>query len=357
MSMFSRLDDILGRFRELEKLTVDTEVIQNIPLYQKYAKELARIRPLAAKYERFLKIRSEVASLREDIKEHSLEPEFSALIEEEIRILEEELARLDRELEDAVFEADSDSGRDIIMEIRAGTGGIEAALFAGELYRMYTKYAAAKGWVFERLSSSTTEKGGIKEIVFSVTGEGVYGRLKYESGTHRVQRVPVTESSGRIHTSAATVAVLPEAEEIDLKINPQDIKIDVFRAGGRGGQHVNVTDSAVRLTHLPTGLVVTCQDERSQHKNKAKAMRVLRTRLYEKIKKDQHDKMSLERKLQVGSGDRSEKIRTYNFPDGRVTDHRIGFTIHNLEGVLEGELDEVIEALKAEERKKRRGVK
>jgi peptide chain release factor 1 len=206
-------------------------------------------------------------------------------------------------------------------------------------------------WQVEVLSSSDTEKGGLKEIIFSVAGNGVYGKMKYESGTHRVQRVPETEASGRIHTSAATVAVLPEAEEIDLKINPADLRIDVFRAGGRGGQHVNVTDSAVRITHIPTGFVVSCQDERSQHKNKAKGMRVLRTRLYEHLQEQQHAKISKERKIQVGSGDRSEKIRTYNFPDRRVTDHRIGFTIHRLEDVLEGDLAEIIEALKNAERK------
>jgi len=355
--MFKRLDEILERYRELQKLTTDPEIVQKISVYQKYAKEIAQLRKIATKYERYLKIKEEIDSLSEDVKAHDEEPEFKALIEDEIKTLKEELESLDRMLEDAIFEQDSDSERNIIMEIRAGTGGIEAALFAGNLYRMYTKYAAKRGWVFERMNSSTTEKGGIKEIIFSVSGDGVYGRMKYESGTHRVQRVPETESSGRIHTSAATVAVLPEAEDIDLKINPQDLKIDVFRAGGRGGQHVNVTDSAVRITHEPSGLVVTCQDERSQHKNKSKAMRVLRSRLYEKIKKDHHDKISKERKTQVGSGDRSEKIRTYNFPDSRVTEHRIGLTLHKLDKILEGDLDEIIDALKEEERKKRRGMK
>jgi len=357
MTMFKKLNSILNRYRELEKLTIDPEIVQNMPMLQKYAKEMAQIRGITSKYEKYLKIESELKDLREEIKEHDNEPEFKALVKEEIKTLEEELAVLDRELEDEVFEQDEDSGKNIIMEIRAGTGGVEAALFGADLYRMYTKYAAKHGWVFERLAMSITEKGGIKEIIFSISGEAVFGRMKYESGTHRVQRVPETEASGRIHTSAATVAVLPEAKDIDLKINPQDLKIDVFRAGGRGGQHVNVTDSAVRITHLPTKLVVTCQDERSQHKNKSKALRVLRSRLYELMKRQQHDKISQDRKMQVGSGDRSEKIRTYNFPDGRVTDHRIGLTLHKLESILEGDLDEIITALKEEDRRLRRGIK
>ena len=237
------------------------------------------------------------------------------------------------------------------MEIRAGTGGLEASLFAADLLRMYSKYAARKGWKVEPIDASTTEKGGYKEVIFSISGKGAYSCLKYESGTHRVQRVPETEASGRIHTSAATVAVLPEAEEVDVGIRPEDIRIDVFRAGGKGGQGVNRTDSAVRLTHVPTGMVVTCQDERSQLKNKAKSLRVLRARLYE-MKKGQIDKKrSDSRKSQVGSGDRSEKIRTYNFPGRRVTDHRIGFTVHSLEDFMEGELDEMITALKTEEKK------
>ena len=239
------------------------------------------------------------------------------------------------------------------MEIRAGTGGVEASLFAADLLRMYSRYAVKKGWKAEPIDASTTEKGGYKEVVFSISGKGVYGRLKFESGTHRVQRVPDTEASGRIHTSAVTVAVLPEAEEVDLEVRQEDIKIDVFRAGGAGGQSVNRTDSAVRMTHIPTGMVVTCQDERSQLKNKAKALRVLRARLFDMRKMEHDRKISQSRKAQVGSGDRSEKIRTYNFPDRRVTDHRIGLTVHNLEGVLEGDLDEIIDALKAEDKKLR----
>ncbi len=349
--MFEKLDKILARFRELKKLTVDPDVVQDIALYQGYAKELARIRSTAQKYEDYLKIKSDIEGLRGELVKHEGEEDFTALINEELSGLSESASSLEKELEEILFESDGNSDRNVIMEIRAGTGGVEAALFASDLYRMYTKYAIKQGWQVEVLSSSDTEKGGLKEIIFSVAGNGVYGKMKYESGTHRVQRVPETEASGRIHTSAATVAVLPEAEEIDLKINPADLRIDVFRAGGRGGQHVNVTDSAVRITHIPTGFVVSCQDERSQHKNKAKGMRVLRTRLYEHLQEQQHAKISKERKIQVGSGDRSEKIRTYNFPDRRVTDHRIGFTIHRLEDVLEGDLAEIIEALKNAERK------
>ena len=354
--MFKKLDEILKRYKELQRLTTDTEVVQKIALYQRYAKEMAQLRGLAARYEAYLKLKKEVDSLKEDLnKPH--DKEFIELLEQEIKILTEKAELLDRELENEVFERGSGSGKNIIMEIRAGTGGIEAALFVADLYRMYAKYAVKKGWAIERLSSSTTEKGGIKEIIFSVSGNSVYGKMRLESGTHRVQRVPITEAGGRIHTSAATVAVLPEAEEVDIKINPQDIRVDVFRAGGRGGQHVNVTDSAVRITHLATGLVVSCQDERSQHKNKSKAMRVLRTRLYEKLTQDQQKKISRERKMQIGSGDRSEKIRTYNFPDRRVTDHRIGLTLHKLEDILNGDLDEIMDALKEEERKRRRGIK
>jgi len=353
--MFKKLDEILMRYKELESLTMDPNIVRDIQQYQKYAKEMARIRGIATRYERYLKIKAEIKDLKDDLKAHEGDSDYRSLVEEELETLETEVKGLDNKLEEELFEQDSDSDKDIIMEIRAGTGGVEAALFAAELYRMYTKYSAKKGWVFERLSSSSSEKGGLKEVIFSVSGEGVYGRMYYESGTHRVQRVPVTEASGRIHTSAATVAVLPEAEDVDLKINNADLKIDVFRAGGRGGQHVNVTDSAVRITHVPSGLVVTCQDERSQHKNKAKAMRVLRTRLYEKMQKEHQDKIAQERKVQVGSGDRSEKIRTYNFPDGRVTDHRIGLTLHRLEEILEGDLDEIVDALKEEERRRMRG--
>ena len=355
--MFKKLTQILKRYKELEGLTQDPNVVGNISLYKEYAKELARIRPVASKYENYLHIKKEMELLKGEVESKEHDSEYIGLAKEEITLLDEKLKELDRFLEDAIFDVeDKDSSKNIIMEIRAGTGGVEAAIFASDLFRMYTKYAAKVGWAIEKISSTLTEKGGVKEIIFSVSGDNVYGKMKFESGTHRVQRVPLTEAGGRIHTSAATVAVLPEAEEVDIQINPQDLKIDVYRAGGAGGQHVNVTDSAVRITHLPTGTIVTCQDERSQHKNKAKAMRVLRTRIYEKIQREQKKKISDERKMQVGSGDRSEKIRTYNFPDRRVTDHRIGLTLHKLEAVLNGDLDEIIDALREEERRRRRGV-
>jgi len=354
--MFDKLDGILKRFTELEKLTLDPEVTQNIALYQKYAKEMSGIRERAIKYRQYLKVKSEIDALTQDLQKHTHEPDYTAMLDEEVKKLTGEIKVLDHELEDLVLEDDPDTDRSIIMELRAGTGGVEAALFAGDLYRMYCKYAASKGWAIENMSTSLSEKNGLKEIIFSISGSGVYGRLKYESGTHRVQRVPETEASGRIHTSAATVAVLAEPDEIDVKINPQDLKIDTFRAGGAGGQHVNKTDSAIRITHLPTGIVITCQDERSQHKNKAKAMRVLRTKLYEGVKEQQMKEISKERKVQVGTGDRSEKIRTYNYPDGRVTDHRIGLTLYKLQDIMNGDIDEIINGLKAEERKKKRGL-
>lgn len=353
--MFSKLDKALKRYKELERLAAEPKAAADHTLYQKYRKEMSALRGIAVKYESYLKVKKEIEALKAELGLKIHDQAYIDLAREEIASLEERLEKLDRELEDEAYEAeDRDSAKNIIMEIRAGTGGVEAALFAGDLFRMYTKYAVKKGWSIETMSSSLTEKGGVKEVIFSVSGNNVFSRMKYESGTHRVQRVPETEASGRIHTSAATVAVLPEAEEVDLKIAPQDLKIDVFRAGGHGGQHVNVTDSAVRITHIPTNVVVTCQDERSQHKNKVKAMRVLRTRLYEQMMKKQADERSQARKVQVGSGDRSEKIRTYNFPDRRVTDHRIGLTLHSLEDILNGDLDGIIDALKEEERKKRR---
>lgn len=350
--MFEKLEEKLKRFEELQGLVADPKVISNPATYKKYAKELSSLQKIASRYNEYKKIDDEISSLEKVAKEKH-EEEFLKLANEELELLLVKKKTLIGELEGLLAFKDEDADKDIIMEIRQGTGGVEAALFAQGLFRMYSKYAVKRNWRVEIMSTSLTEKGGFKEVIFSVSGQGVYGRLKYESGTHRVQRVPITESSGRIHTSAATVAVLPEAEEVDVEIKPQDLKIDVFRASGKGGQHVNVTDSAVRITHVPTGLVVSCQDERSQHKNKAKALRVLRARLLDKIKREQQSKISRDRKTQVGSGDRSEKIRTYNFPGRRVTDHRIGFTVHKLEAVLNGSLDEVIDALVGADRKAR----
>jgi len=272
----------------------------------------------------------------EDIKE---------LASEDLQHLYERSERLERELKWLLVPKDPNDKKNIVLEIRAGTGGEEAGLFAAELFQMYSKYADSLGWKVEILSQHVTGVGGLKEIIALVQGRGAYSRLKYESGTHRVQRVPVTESQGRIHTSAVTVAVLPEAEDVDVKIDPDEIRVDVFRSTGPGGQSVNTTDSAIRITHLPTGLVVSCQDEKSQHKNRAKAMKVLRARLYDKMVSEQNEKISADRRSQVGSGDRSERIRTFNFPQGRVTDHRIGLTLHKLEGILQGNIGEIVDAL------------
>lgn len=341
------------RYDKLHELLADPKVIANAPEYQALAKELAGLTPIISAHNDYLRASKDVADLEKVLsdKAQAQDKEFLVLAEEERRKLEKDVKEAEGRIEELLLEKESGSDRDIIVEIRAGTGGLEASLFAGDLLRMYSKYAVKKGWRVELIDSSTTEKGGYKEVVFSVSGKNVYGDMKFESGTHRVQRVPETEASGRIHTSAATVAVLPEAEEVEIDIKPEDLKVDVFRSGGAGGQGVNRTDSAVRLTYLPTGMVVTCQDERSQLKNKAKAMRVLRARLFDARQAEQDKKMSQARRAQVGSGDRSEKIRTYNFPDRRITDHRIGFTAHNMEDVLEGEMGELVAALKAEEKK------
>ena len=344
------------RYDELHDLLADQNVASNKAQYQAYAREMSGLTGLINEYNSYRKTLKEIEEMENVLKEKH-DKDFLLMAEEERHKLKEALKASESRLEEFILEKESGGDKDIIMEIRAGTGGLEASLFVADLLRMYSKYAVKKGWRAEPIDSSTTEKGGYKEVVFSISGKSVYDRLRFESGTHRVQRVPDTEANGRIHTSAVTVAVLPEAEEVDVDVKPEDIKIDVFRAGGAGGQSVNRTDSAVRMTHLPTGMVVTCQDERSQLKNKAKALRVLRARLFD-MRKTEHDrKISQSRKAQVGSGDRSEKIRTYNFPDRRVTDHRIGLTVHNLEGVLEGDLDALIDALKAEDRKVRLSAK
>jgi peptide chain release factor 1 len=351
------IDRIIGerkkRYDKLHELLADPAIIGNASEYQKFAKELAALTPMMREYDGYLKISADLKDLEKVLSEKSGDSEYLVLAEEEKHRLKNALKASSEKLEEMILEKESGGDRNIIMEIRAGTGGLEASLFAADLLRMYSKYAAKRGWKVELMDSSTTEKGGYKEVIISVSGSGVYGDLKFESGTHRVQRVPETEASGRIHTSAATVAVLPEAEDIDIEIKPEDLRIDVYRAGGKGGQGVNRTDSAVRLTHIPTGLVVTCQDERSQLKNKSKAMRVLRARLFDMKQQEQQAKITQSRRAQVGSGDRSEKIRTYNFPDRRITDHRIGFTVHNLEDFLEGEIDDMVRALKEEDRRLR----
>lgn len=341
------------RYEKLHDLVADPKVIANTAEYQAYAKELAALTPLVKEYENYVRLVKDAGDLEKVLSDKSHDREFIVLVEEEKHRLDKAVRESAARLEDMILEKESGNDRDIILEIRAGTGGVEASLFAGDLLRMYSKFASANGWRLELIDSSMSEKGGYKEVICSISGQGVYGKMKFESGTHRVQRVPETEASGRIHTSAATVAVLPEAEEVEIDIRPEELKIDVFRSGGAGGQGVNRTDSAVRLTHLPTGMVVTCQDERSQLKNKSKAMRVLRARLFDLKQHEQSEKITKARRAQVGSGDRSEKIRTYNFPDRRLTDHRIGFVAHNLEEILEGELGELVDALREEERQLR----
>ena len=343
--MNKKLEELKKRHAELEHLLSDHAVVADSAQCAKYARELSEITPAVKKYAQLKDIEKQTLELKHLLSDKSHAKDFLELAAAEFEDLKKKSAQLSAELEEMLKAPDPDLNRLCMVEIRAGTGGQEAGLFAADLYRMYTKYAAAKGWGVELMSISPTDLGGIKEVVFSVRGKDAYKRLKYESGVHRVQRVPTTEASGRIHTSAATVAVLFEPEETDLVIDPKDLKIDVYRSSGHGGQSVNTTDSAVRITHLPTGLVVTCQDERSQLKNKIKAMRVLRTRLSDQIQTKRQNERSELRKSQVGTGDRSEKIRTYNYPDRRVTDHRIGFTSHRLEEVLEGALDELTEAL------------
>lgn len=342
--MLESLENKKKRAQELERLLSDHGVLKDRTLYQRYARELARLSPVLKEYEEYLNTEEELEKVKSLLKEKQ-EKEFADLARAEIEELKQKLDFIRSRLEEMLIEGEPDADRDIIMEIRAGTGGLEASLFAAELFRMYSRYAQKNGWQIDVMNTSVSEGGGIKEVIFSVEGQGVYKKLRYESGVHRVQRVPVTEASGRIHTSAVTVAVLPEAAEVEVKIDPKDIRVDVFRSSGPGGQSVNTADSAVRLTHIPTNMVVTCQDERSQLKNKAKAIKVLRSRLLDKARQEQIEKISQDRKSQVGSGDRSEKIRTYNFPDRRVTDHRIGLTLHKLEGILNGEIEEIISAL------------
>ncbi len=339
--LLDKLENVEKRYHELEKLLSTPEVISDREKFQTYSKELGDLKELFEKSQEYKKTIKGI----EDAKLLSKEAEMKELAEAEMKELENRKQVLEKEIEILLLPKDPYDEKNIIMEIRAGTGGEEAALFAGDLLRMYLRYAERHGLKTEMIGSNPTGLGGYKEVVLNIIGRGAYSRLKYEGGTHRVQRVPKTEAGGRIHTSAATVAVLPEAEDVDLEINPNDLRIDTYRASGAGGQHVNKTDSAVRITHLPTGVVVACQDERSQHQNRAKAMKLLRTKLLEAAEEKERKKREKARRIMVGTGDRSEKIRTYNFPQGRVTDHRIGFTIYRLEGVLDGDLDEVIEAL------------
>ena len=339
--MFEKLENVEKRYDELTKLISDPEIISNHAEWQKLMKEHASIEDVVLKFREYKKVKQDM----EEAEELMHDPEMKELAEAEYYEAKDQLPKLEEELKFLLIPKDPDDDKNIICEIRAGAGGEEAALFAGTLFRMYSMYAERKHWKLEVLNENETGLGGYKEISFMITGKGVYSRLKFESGVHRVQRVPDTESSGRIHTSTATVAVLPVVEDVEIEINPSDIKMEVFRASGAGGQHINKTSSAVRLIHIPTGMVAECQTERSQFQNREYAMKLLRSRLYEQEKQKQDEEVANARKSQVGSGDRSEKIRTYNYPQGRITDHRIGLSIYQMENFLNGDLDEMIDSL------------
>ena len=341
--MFDKLDFILEKYEELSLKVSDPDIINNQPLWQKHIKEMGEMEPIVNKYKEYKTAKESIAEAKEMLEMG--DEELKELAKMEIAELEDQIPAMEDELKVLLLPKDPNDEKNVILEIRAGTGGEEAALFAQDLLRMYLRYAERRGWKAEIMDANDTGIGGIKEASVLIKGKGAYSRMKYESGTHRVQRVPETESSGRIHTSAATVAVLPEVDDVEVEINPNDVRVDVYRSSGNGGQCVNTTDSAVRLTHIPTGLVVTCQDEKSQIKNKDKAFKVLRSRLYDMKLQEQNAEISAERKSQVGSGDRSERIRTYNFPQGRVTDHRIGMTIYKLDSFLDGEIDEIVDGL------------
>ncbi len=341
--MFNKLEAVVDRFREVEGLLSDPSVVSNQEKFRALTREHAELSEVVETFERYRKVRDEIEGNRELLRDADVEVREMARLE--LPELEETLQDLEKQLTLLLLPKDPNDEKNILLEIRAGTGGEEAALFAADLFRMYSRYADARGWRVELMSSSESDSGGFKEVIALISGQRVYSRLKFESGAHRVQRVPETEAQGRIHTSACTVAVLPEAEDVDLEIDPSDLRIDVYRASGAGGQHVNKTESAVRITHIPTGVVVACQDEKSQHKNKARAMKILKSRILDAMVAEQQAQMAADRKSQVGSGDRSERIRTYNFPQGRCTDHRIGLTLYRLESIMQGDLDEVIDAL------------
>ena len=333
------------RYNELSNKLSEPDIANDQKLFAELMKEFKNLSPIIEKYKEYQSAENSFTEAKELLDSGNLDKEFKDMVQIEYKESKEKMEFISEELKILLLPKDPNDEKNVIIEIRGGAGGEEAALFANSLYRMYTMYAESKGWKQDILNTNPTELGGFKEISFSIEGDGAYSRLKYESGVHRVQRVPETESQGRIHTSTVTVAVLAEADEVELEINPSDLKTDVFRASGAGGQHINKTESAVRITHIPTGLVVECQDERSQFKNKDKAMKILRSRLFEEKQKEQHDKIASERRLQVGTGDRSERIRTYNFPQGRLTDHRIGLTLYRLEDILNGNLEEVLDAL------------
>ena len=346
--LLSKLASLDGRFREIEDLMARPEIAQDYEQVQRLAKERASLEPMVTmhrEYGALLKEREDVVTVLEEASD----PEMTTLARDELSRVDEKLERLDKELRRAIVPKDANDERDVIVEIREGVGGQEAGLFASDLYRMYTRYALLRNWEVELLDSSPSEHGGFKEVVLEVRGQGAFSRLKYERGAHRVQRVPITEASGRIHTSTATVAVMPEADEVDLQLNPDDLRTDIFHAGGHGGQNVNKVATAVRIVHVPSGTVAVCQDERSQFKNKQKAMAILRARLYEAEQRKRESEISESRRAQVGSGERAEKIRTYNFPQDRITDHRIAVSVHGIQRLLDGDMDHLIDALAASE--------
>ncbi|WP_303805179.1 peptide chain release factor 1, partial [Ruminococcus flavefaciens] len=343
--MFEKLALMEQKYEEISAKLSEPDIISDNKLYTQLMKEFKNMSPIIEKYREYKKAQAAFDEAKELLESGGLDKDFKEMAQAEYDESREKMETCTQELKVLLLPKDPNDDKNVIIEIRGGAGGEEASLFANSLYRMYTMYAETMGWKQEVLSANPTELGGFKEISFSIEGEGAYSRLKYESGVHRVQRVPETESQGRIHTSTVTVAVLVEADEVELEINPTDLKIDYFRASGAGGQHINKTESAVRITYLPTNTVVECQDERSQHKNKDKAMKILRSRIYEAMQEEQDAKIASERKMQVGTGDRSERIRTYNYPQGRLTDHRIGLTIYRLEDILNGNLDEVFDAL------------
>lgn len=343
--MFDRLDSIKLHLEEINNQLMDPNIVTDQNKYRDLMKELKTITPIVETYDKYCKAKDELNEAKDILKEGGLDKEFREMAKQQYDENEEKMEQISKELKVLLLPKDPNDEKNVIIEIRGGAGGDEAALFSANLYRMYTMYAEKRGWKIELLAASETGIGGFKEVSFEITGEGAYSRFKFESGVHRVQRVPETETQGRIHTSTVTVAVLPEAEEVEFDINPNDIQVDTFRASGAGGQHINKTESAIRLTYIPTGLVVECQDERSQFKNKDKAMKILRSRLYEQAQREAAEKIASERRMQVGTGDRSERIRTYNFPQGRVTDHRIGLTLYHLDQIMNGDLDEIIDAL------------
>lgn len=342
--MLDKLRSLEDKYEELNRKMSDPDIFSDQEAYQKLAKTHAELEEVVQKYREYRGVSEELGEA-EKMLEEPQEEEFEALLKEEVEALSARSGELQQELQLLLLPQDPNDGKNVIVEIRAGTGGEEAALFAGTLLRMYSRYSENKRWNIEMLSSNATELGGFKEVIFMVEGQGAYSRLKFESGVHRVQRIPATEAGGRIHTSTATVAVLPEAEEVELHIEANDLKIDVYRSSGPGGQSVNTTDSAVRVTHLPTGLVVACQDEKSQHKNRDKAIKILRARLFDRLQEEAQRQQAAARRSQVGSGERSERIRTYNFPQGRVTDHRIGLSLYKIDLIVDGDLEELIEAL------------